>query len=96
MDVFRFNDAVAKKQAYDETHPLVCRPATIAEISAYDTLRAAGSIDPGYITYGAGGFDGQDSGHDYTGSLYMTPTAAVGNLSNGGRAGTLADYVLQA
>ncbi len=51
--------------------------------------------DPGYIYYGVGEFDEQVSGHDYNESLYMTPTAAVGNLSNGGIAGTFADYVLQ-
>ena len=45
----------------------------------------------GYIDYGAGDFDGQSSGHDYFGTLWMPPTGYVNNC-DGGRSHSYCDY----
>ena len=42
-------------------------------------------------TDSSGEFDGQDSGHDFYGTLWMPPTGAVNNC-DGGRAKTYCDY----
>ena len=44
-----------------------------------------------YIYFGSGQFDGQGSGHDYYGTLFMPPTGSVNNC-DGGRAHTYCDY----
>jgi len=45
----------------------------------------------GYITYGNGEFDGQDSGHDFYGTLY-TPPIGWRNNTDGGRSILFPDY----
>ena len=45
----------------------------------------------GYITYGNGQFDGQDSGHDFYGTLY-TPPIGWRNNTDGGRSILFPDY----
>eukprot|EP00287_Rhodomonas_sp_CCMP768_P011976 CAMPEP_0196720928 /NCGR_PEP_ID=MMETSP1091-20130531/3619_1 /TAXON_ID=302021 /ORGANISM="Rhodomonas sp., Strain CCMP768" /LENGTH=55 /DNA_ID=CAMNT_0042062283 /DNA_START=29 /DNA_END=196 /DNA_ORIENTATION=- len=45
----------------------------------------------GYIEYGAGDFDGQNSGHDYWGTLWLPPSGSVNNC-DGGRSHTYCDY----
>ena len=40
---------------------------------------------------GAGDFDGQSSGHDYYGTLWMPPTGFVNNC-DGGRSHSYCDY----
>ena len=57
---------------------------------------AAGISDPEpcnlqYIYFGSGQFDGQGSGHDYYGTLFMPPTGFVNNC-DGGRSHTYCDY----
>jgi len=44
-----------------------------------------------YIYFGSGQFDGQGSGHDYYGTLFMPPTGFVNNC-DGGRSHTYCDY----
>ena len=44
-----------------------------------------------YIYFGSGEFDGQGSGHDYLGTLYMPSTGSINNC-DGGRAHTYCDY----
>ena len=44
-----------------------------------------------YIYFGSGEFDGQGSGHDYDGTLYMPSTGAINNC-DGGRSHTYCDY----
>ncbi|EKX32775.1 hypothetical protein GUITHDRAFT_156237 [Guillardia theta CCMP2712] len=41
--------------------------------------------------YGTGQFDGQSSGHDFYGTIYMPPTGFVNNC-DGGRSHTYCDY----
>ena len=41
--------------------------------------------------YGTGQFDGQNSGHDYWGTLWLPPTGFVNNC-DGGRAHSYCDY----
>eukprot|EP00290_Baffinella_frigidus_P008285 CAMPEP_0180126432 /NCGR_PEP_ID=MMETSP0986-20121125/5710_1 /TAXON_ID=697907 /ORGANISM="non described non described, Strain CCMP2293" /LENGTH=66 /DNA_ID=CAMNT_0022065895 /DNA_START=594 /DNA_END=794 /DNA_ORIENTATION=+ len=45
----------------------------------------------GYITTSSGQFDGQGSGHDFYGTLYMPPSGSV-NSCDGGRSHTYCDY----
>jgi hypothetical protein len=47
--------------------------------------------EPGYVAYGAGDFDGQNSGHDFYGTLWMPPTGFVNNC-DGGRSHSYCDY----
>merc|ERR1712097_71027 len=42
----------------------------------------------GYIPYTNGDFDGQGSGHDYYGTLYMPPTGFVNNCDGAARTPT--------
>ena len=68
---------------------------------AFDTGYAGSSgIEPqswvngngtSYIYFGSGQFDGQGSGHDYWGTLYLPPTGSINNC-DGGRAHTYCDY----
>ena len=44
-----------------------------------------------YIYFGSGEFDGQGSGHDYFGTLYM-PSSGFINNCDGGRSHTYCDY----
>jgi hypothetical protein len=44
-----------------------------------------------YIYFGSGEFDGQGSGHDYYGTLYM-PSSGYVNNCDGGRSHTYCDY----
>jgi len=44
-----------------------------------------------YIYFGSGQFDGQGSGHDYYGTLFMPSTGFVNNC-DGGRSHTYCDY----
>jgi hypothetical protein len=44
-----------------------------------------------YIYFGSGEFDGQGSGHDFYGTLYMPPSGYV-NSCDGGRSHTYCDY----
>ncbi len=44
-----------------------------------------------YIYFGAGEFDGQGSGHDYLGTLYMPSSGSINNC-DGGRSHTYCDY----
>ena len=44
-----------------------------------------------YIYFGSGEFDGQGSGHDFNGTLYMPPSGYV-NSCDGGRSHTYCDY----
>ena len=48
-------------------------------------------LSDGYIAYGAGDFDGQSSGHDFYGTLWMPPTGFVNNC-DGGRSHSYCDY----
>jgi len=45
----------------------------------------------GYIPYGVGEFDGQGSGHDQFGTLYLPPTGTRNN-TDGGRSILFPDY----
>jgi len=44
-----------------------------------------------YIYFGSGEFDGQGSGHDFSGTLYMPPSGFI-NSCDGGRSHTYCDY----
>ena len=44
-----------------------------------------------YIYFGSGEFDGQGSGHDFSGTLYMPPSGSI-NSCDGGRSHTYCDY----
>jgi hypothetical protein len=44
-----------------------------------------------YIYFGSGEFDGQGSGHDFNGTLYLPPSGYV-NSCDGGRSHTYCDY----
>eukprot|EP00960_Hanusia_phi_P052167 761294-Hanusia_phi.AAC.2 len=48
--------------------------------------------DVSYVeAYGAGQFDGQNSGHDFYGTLWFPPTGWVNNC-DGGRSHSYCDY----
>ena len=59
----------------------------------YDPYNCAdrSAVRSGYICYGFGEFDGQGSGHDFYGTLYMPPSGYV-NSCDGGRSHTYCDY----
>eukprot|EP00294_Goniomonas_avonlea_P010525 CAMPEP_0114567652 /NCGR_PEP_ID=MMETSP0114-20121206/15599_1 /TAXON_ID=31324 /ORGANISM="Goniomonas sp, Strain m" /LENGTH=63 /DNA_ID=CAMNT_0001754263 /DNA_START=164 /DNA_END=355 /DNA_ORIENTATION=+ len=58
-----------------------------ATIVTFQSLASKG----GYITYGNGEFDGQNSGHDFSGTLYMPPSGSVNNC-DGARSHLYCDY----
>jgi hypothetical protein len=74
---------------------------SILESVAFDTGYAGSNgLEPqswvngngtSYIYFGSGEFDGQGSGHDYYGTLYMPSTGFVNNC-DGGRSHTYCDY----
>jgi hypothetical protein len=74
---------------------------SILESVAFDTGYAGSNgLEPqswvngngtSYIYFGSGEFDGQGSGHDYLGTLYMPSTGSINNC-DGGRAHTYCDY----
>ena len=74
---------------------------SILESVAFDTGYAGSSgLEPqswvngnstSYIYFGSGEFDGQGSGHDFYGTLYMPPSGYV-NSCDGGRSHTYCDY----
>eukprot|EP00283_Hemiselmis_rufescens_P006602 CAMPEP_0173431004 /NCGR_PEP_ID=MMETSP1357-20121228/9258_1 /TAXON_ID=77926 /ORGANISM="Hemiselmis rufescens, Strain PCC563" /LENGTH=102 /DNA_ID=CAMNT_0014395421 /DNA_START=44 /DNA_END=352 /DNA_ORIENTATION=+ len=45
----------------------------------------------GYFLYGTGQFDGQGSGHDFMGTVFMPPTGFINNC-DGGRSHTYCGY----
>ena len=89
----------------DKISPIFCAPPhamfSILESVAFDTGYAGSNgIEPqswvngngtSYIYFGSGEFDGQGSGHDFSGTLYMPPTGFVNNC-DGGRSHTYCDY----
>ena len=85
----------------DESLPCDSQMFSILESVAFDTGYAGSNgIEPqswvngngtSYIYFGSGEFDGQGSGHDYYGTLYMPPTGFVNNC-DGGRSHTYCDY----
>ena len=85
----------------DECLPCDSQMFSILESVAFDTGYAGSNgIEPqswvngngtSYIYFGSGEFDGQGSGHDYYGTLYMPPTGFVNNC-DGGRSHTYCDY----
>ena len=90
----------------DKISPIFCASPphamfSILESVAFDTGYAGSNgIEPqswvngngtSYIYFGSGEFDGQGSGHDYYGTLYMPPTGFVNNC-DGGRSHTYCDY----
>ena len=85
----------------DECVPCDSQMFSILESVAFDTGYAGSNgIEPqswvngngtSYIYFGSGEFDGQGSGHDYYGTLYMPPTGFVNNC-DGGRSHTYCDY----
>jgi hypothetical protein len=71
---------------------------TASEVNNLRKISGAGIMDcknttlvQGYITYGNGQFDGQDSGHDFYGTLY-TPPIGWRNNTDGGRSILFPDY----
>jgi len=74
---------------------------SILESVAFDTGYAGSNgLEPqswvngngtSYIYFGSGEFDGQGSGHDFSGTLYMPPSGYVNNC-DGGRSHTYCDY----
>merc|ERR1712216_723420 len=66
---------------------------SILESVAFDTGYAGSNgIEPqswvngngtSYIYFGSGDFDGQGSGHDFSGTLYMPPTGFINNCDGG-------------
>ena len=74
---------------------------SILESVAFDTGYAGSNgLEPqswvngngtSYIFFGSGEFDGQGSGHDYLGTLYMPSTGSINNC-DGGRSHTYCDY----
>ena len=74
---------------------------SILESVAFDTGYAGSNgLEPqswvngngtSYIYFGSGEFDGQGSGHDFYGTLYMPPSGYV-NSCDGGRSHTYCDY----
>ena len=74
---------------------------SILESVAFDTGYAGSNgLEPqswvngngtSYIYFGSGEFDGQGSGHDFSGTLYMPPSGYV-NSCDGGRSHTYCDY----
>ena len=85
----------------DESLPCGLRMFSILESVAFDTGYAGSNgIEPqswvngngtSYIYFGSGEFDGQGSGHDFYGTLYMPPSGYV-NSCDGGRSHTYCDY----
>jgi hypothetical protein len=75
---------------------------SILECVAFDTGYAGSNgLEPqswvngngtSYIYFGSGEFDGQGSGHDYLGTLYMPSTGSINNC-DGGRTHTYCDYL---
>ena len=74
---------------------------SILESVAFDTGYAGSNgLEPqswvngngtSYIYFGSGEFDGQGSGHDYLGTLYMPSTGSINNC-DGGRSHTYCNY----
>jgi hypothetical protein len=74
---------------------------SILESVAFDTGYAGSNgLEPqswvngngtSYIYFGSGEFDGQGSGHDFNGTLYLPPSGYV-NSCDGGRSHTYCDY----
>merc|ERR1712216_831759 len=65
------------------------RNVPILESVAFDTGYAGSNGNgPSYIYFGSGEFDGQGSGHDYMGTLYMPPTGFVNNSTAAARTPT--------
>ena len=85
----------------DECLPCDSQMFSILESVAFDTGYAGSNgIEPqswvngngtSYIYFGSGEFDGQGSGHDFSGTLYMPPTGFVNNC-DGGRSTQYCDY----
>ena len=85
----------------DESLPCDSQMFSILESVAFDTGYAGSNgIEPqswvngngtSYIYFGSGEFDGQGSGHDFSGTLYMPPTGFINNC-DGGRSHTYCDY----
>ena len=85
----------------DECLPCDSQMFSILESVAFDTGYAGSNgIEPqswvngngtSYIYFGSGEFDGQGSGHDFSGTLYMPPTGFINNC-DGGRSHTYCDY----
>ncbi len=81
--------------------PCVLVVFSILESVAFDTGYAGSNgLEPqswvngngtSYIYFGSGEFDGQGSGHDFYGTLYMPPSGYV-NSCDGGRSHTYCDY----
>jgi len=79
----------------------LCRNFSLLESVAFDTGYAGSNgLEPqswvngngtSYIYFGSGEFDGQGSGHDFSGTLYMPPSGYV-NSCDGGRSHTYCDY----
>ena len=85
----------------DECLPCDSQMFSILESVAFDTGYAGSNgIEPqswvngngtSYIYFGSGEFDGQGSGHDFSGTLYMPPSGYI-NSCDGGRSHTYCDY----
>jgi hypothetical protein len=81
--------------------PSLASMFSILESVAFDTGYAGSNgLEPqswvngngtSYIYFGSGEFDGQGSGHDFYGTLYMPPSGYV-NSCDGGRSHTYCDY----
>ena len=79
----------------------LCRMFSLLESVAFDTGYAGSNgLEPqswvngngtSYIYFGSGDFDGQGSGHDFSGTLYMPPSGYV-NSCDGSRSHTYCDY----
>ena len=82
-------------------HVDVCLTCVLPRAVAFDTGYAGSNgLEPqswvngngtSYIYFGSGEFDGQGSGHDFYGTLYMPPSGYV-NSCDGGRSHTYCDY----
>ena len=94
-------DAPGTRDGPSDAQPCRAQMFSILESVAFDTGYAGSNgLEPqswvngngtSYIYFGSGEFDGQGSGHDFYGTLYMPPTGSVNNC-DGGRAHTYCDY----
>jgi hypothetical protein len=92
--------AIAGK-GIEQFSPICTLTCSLPRAVAFDTGYAGSNgLEPqswvngngtSYIYFGSGEFDGQGSGHDFYGTLYMPPSGYV-NSCDGGRSHTYCDY----